>query len=97
MIKQSDTDKTELTEIVGGKQQDTAIIDLNSEGGQQVTFDALRIEITVFGVLRNCASWTECPAGDSTEAIVTCDGKICIRVPFVNELRFPIFSVSVFT
>ena len=39
-IKQSDTDKTELTEIVGGKLtiKVTARIDINSEGGQQVTF-----------------------------------------------------------
>ena len=40
------TDKTEWTEIVGGKQQVTARIDLNSEG-QQVTFhSAVRIEMT---------------------------------------------------
>ena len=36
LTKQSDIDKTELTEIVGGKQQDTARIYLNI-GGQQVT------------------------------------------------------------
>ena len=44
LIKQSDTDITELTEIVRGKQV-TARIDFNSEGGQQVTFhSALRIK-----------------------------------------------------
>ena len=48
LIKQSDTDITESTEIVRGKQQVTARIDLNSEGGQQVTFhSALRIKTTL--------------------------------------------------
>ena len=42
LIKQSDMDITEWTEIVRGKQV-TARIYLNSEGGQQVTFhSALR-------------------------------------------------------
>ena len=48
LIKQSDTAITELTEIVRGKQQVTARIDLNSEEGQQVTFhSALRIKMTL--------------------------------------------------
>ena len=48
MIKQSDTDITEMTEIVRGKQQVTAINYLNSEGGQQVTFhSALTIQMTI--------------------------------------------------
>ena len=47
LIKQSDTDITEWTEIVRGKQQVTARIDFNSEGGQQVTFhSAPRIKMT---------------------------------------------------
>ena len=48
LIKQSDTDITEWTEIVRRKQQVTASIDFNSEGGQQVTFhSALRIKMTL--------------------------------------------------
>ena len=47
LIKQSDTDITELTELVRGKQV-TARIYLNSEGEQQVTFhSALRIKMTL--------------------------------------------------
>ena len=47
LIKQSDTDITDWTEIVKGKQQVTARNYLNSEGGQQVTFhSALRIKMT---------------------------------------------------
>ena len=47
LIKQSDTDITEWTETVRGKQV-TARIDFNSEGGQQVTFhSALRIKMTL--------------------------------------------------
>ena len=46
MIKQSDTEKKELIEIVRGKQ--VTRIDLNSEGGQQVMFhSALRIKMTL--------------------------------------------------
>ena len=48
LIKQRDTDMTELTEIVRGKQQVRARMYLNSEEGQQVTFhSALRIKITL--------------------------------------------------
>ena len=40
--------KTEWTEIVRGKQQVTARMYLNSEGGQQVTFhSALRMQINM--------------------------------------------------